>query len=307
MIEILMATYNGEKYLREQLDSLLRQTCQDWKLIIYDDCSTDGTLDILRQYENRYPEKITVRQNKVNSGSASHNFLNMLCSCSATYVMTCDQDDVWLEDKVELTLQKMRSLEADNSAMPLLVHTDLQVVNQDLKQISPSLFELQHMFSYRNAFNQLLVQNIVTGCTMMLNRPLLDYLTQTPEDVIMYDWWCALLASSMGKIGFLEQATVLYRQHGDNAVGAKDVISLTYSYNKIKNLAQSRILLRDTYKQASSFYQVYYDILNPQAKRLVEAYVRIPQMSKLERIIDATRYGFWKGGILRKLGQILLI
>ena len=307
MIDILMATYNGEKYVGAQIESILSQTHPAWQLIIWDDCSTDGTMDVLQQCAARYPDKIIVRQNEKNSGSASKNFLKMLQTSTAPYAMTCDQDDIWMANKIEVTLQKMRSLEAANPAVPLLVHTDLRVVNQDLEQISPSLFKLQHMFSERNALQQLLVQNIVTGCTMMVNRSLLEYLAVLPKYVIMYDWWCALLAASMGKIGFVSEATVLYRQHGKNAVGAKNVHAPGYILNKLKNLQQSRASLANTYEQAANFSQIYSYLLDSQAKALLEVYSRIPQMSKLQRLSATVRYGFWKGGIARKIEHILII
>lgn len=132
MIEILLATYNSEKYLTDQLDSLFEQTFEDWHLTVQDDGSTDKTVDILRKYAAVYPEKMTVHVNEKNLGGAKYNFYDMLLKADADYVMTCDHDDVWLPDKMERTMATMKDLEAQNAPdIPLLVHTDLTVVDEN--------------------------------------------------------------------------------------------------------------------------------------------------------------------------------
>ena len=141
MIDILLAAYNGEKYIARQLESLLEQTCQDFTLRICDDCSTDRTADIIYHYAKRYPNKIVFTVNEKNSGSAAFNFFKLLQNSTADYVMFCDQDDVWFKDKVELSLEKIRQAE-DNygSGTPILLHTDLTVTDGELNTISPSMF-----------------------------------------------------------------------------------------------------------------------------------------------------------------------
>ena len=101
MIDILMATYNGEKYIEEQIISILKQSVCDWNLIIQDDCSNDKTVDIIKKYAERYPDKIKYYLRKHQSGSAYKNFFSMIKYSNAEYVMFADQDDVWKEDKIE--------------------------------------------------------------------------------------------------------------------------------------------------------------------------------------------------------------
>ena len=108
MIDILMATYNGEKFLRPQLDSILQQSNQDWQLVIRDDCSTDRTVEVIKEYQLLRPEQIRLIQAEQPSGSAQNNFFQLLQYSSAEYTMFADQDDVWLPQKIQLTLDKMQ-------------------------------------------------------------------------------------------------------------------------------------------------------------------------------------------------------
>ena len=110
-IDVLMATYNGERFVAEQIESILRQSHPDWKLTVRDDCSTDGTCAVVRDYARRHPDRIVAQQRGENSGSAEQNFFEMLLESTARYVMLCDQDDLWLDDKIALTVGRMAEME----------------------------------------------------------------------------------------------------------------------------------------------------------------------------------------------------
>ncbi|MDO4731239.1 MAG: glycosyltransferase family 2 protein, partial [Clostridia bacterium] len=174
MVDILMATYNSEKYIKEQLDSILSQTIANWRLVIRDDCSSDNTLEILKAYEAKYPEHIFVHQAKTNSGGADKNFFELINYALYDYVMFCDQDDVWENNKVELSLKKILALEQQYGNIPLLVHCDAKVVDDELNLISNSLFDFEQLSKTNTSINKLIAQNNVTGCTMMVNKTLLD-------------------------------------------------------------------------------------------------------------------------------------
>lgn len=254
MITILMATYNGEEYIAEQIESILNQTESCWKLIIQDDCSSDGTAKIAQAYAERYPSMIKFKERETSSGSAKNNFSSMLQFSDSEYTMTCDQDDVWLPKKIELTLKKMQELEVKyGKDKPLLVHTDLKVVDEKLKAIDNSLFHQQNLDSSRDKFNNLLVQNIVTGCTMMVNHALIVLADKVPEQAIMHDRWFALLASAFGKIGFISEPTVLYRQHDHNEIGSENTRSFQYNLKRMLSKERSKSVLRNTYLQAEVF------------------------------------------------------
>ena len=194
MIDILMATYNGEKFIREQIDSIINQSYSDWHLIISDDCSSDNTVNIIKKYKAKYPDKISIYENTVRSGSAKANFYRLLSHINNEYVMFADQDDVWLPEKISITLAMMQSYEkVYGSHNPVLVHTDLYVVDESLHRVYDSLFDMQNMNYTRNGFNNILVQNIVTGCTVMINQALVRHLYEIPVKSVMHDMWFALV------------------------------------------------------------------------------------------------------------------
>jgi len=311
MIDILMATYNGEKYLRPQLDSILRQSNTDWRLIIRDDCSTDSTVQIVQEYREKYPDKFVLLQADVPSGSAQNNFLQLIKHLqhhgTASYVMFADQDDVWLQNKIQLTLDKMQELENQyGSDIPLLVHSDLSVVDAALNIINSSMFAMQNMDAKRDKLNNILVQNIVTGCTMMVNKPLLDMANEIPQHAVMHDMWMALIASAFGHIGFIEEPTIFYRQHVGNAIGAKNVRTLRFFLLKLINLDKIHRSHIHLYRQADEFLHIYRNELDAEQQELLTAYGGLESKNFIKRAVVLTKYRLYKKGFVRKLGQILL-
>jgi glycosyltransferase involved in cell wall biosynthesis len=220
-LEILLATYNSARYLSEQLDSLFAQTFSDFTVLVSDDGSTDDTSLILSQYWQRFPERIRILQFSGNAGGASANFGRLLECSAAEYVMFCDHDDVWLPDKIAVCLDQMRSMEKMHGAeSPLLVHTDLVVVGPKLERLNNSFWRFAKINPARDALSQLLAQNVVTGCTMLMNRALCTRASPIPPQAVMHDYWCALVAAISGNIEYIDEGTILYRQHGTNLFGA---------------------------------------------------------------------------------------
>ena len=229
MISILLASYNGEKYIAGQIDSLLNQTIQDFRLFICDDASTDDTYSMLSDYSNKNPGKIHVSRNRKNSGGAKHNFIEMMINHKDDYVMLCDQDDVWLPTKIEVTLAKMREMESEfGSETPLLVHSDLVVVSKKLETIFPSFKIAMNADYSKTELQNQIIQNTLTGCKVMYNKSLADLITEVPEYMVMHDWWLIIIASAFVVIGTINEPTILYRQHEDNDIGAKNVRSLNH-------------------------------------------------------------------------------
>jgi glycosyltransferase involved in cell wall biosynthesis len=222
-VEILLATYNGERFLREQIDSLLQQDYGNFRVLARDDGSQDDTGIILQEYEDRFPGQFSVVAGSgVSSGSAGGNFSQLMLASSADYVAFSDQDDVWTADKISRQMACMHRLEEQHGReKPLLVFTNLAVVNDDLSTRSPSFWAQQGILPERvHTLNHLLVQNVVTGCTSLINRPLLEYAETLAPGVFLHDRWIGLLACVFGKGEFLAETSVLYRQHGDNTIGA---------------------------------------------------------------------------------------
>jgi glycosyltransferase involved in cell wall biosynthesis len=214
-IDVLLATYNGEKYLRCQLDSILNQTHKNIRLLINDDCSTDGTIEILKEYETK-DNRVKVQYNEKNLGYIK-NFENLLKRVENNYFALSDQDDFWMENKIEKSLDKLLKENAD------LVFTDLEVVDENLKQIAPSLVKFMKMnknIKKNHDYKLVFLRNCVTGCTILSKKELINkYIPVPKEEPMVHDWWMALIISQIGKVVFLEEPTIKYRQHGNNQLG----------------------------------------------------------------------------------------
>lgn len=303
MITVLMAAYNGQDYIKEQIESILNQSYTDWELVIQDDFSTDDTLSIAKEYAIKYPEKIKVFRSEINSGSAKNNFFSMLKYAKSDYVMFSDDDDIWLRDKMRLAINHMKELEVKNGKdKPLLVHSDVAVADKDLNVLCDSIYTYQNMRSARNKLNNLLVQNIVVGNTMMVNNTLLDSLKSIPQNALMHDWWFALIACAFGEIGFVDKATVLYRQHEQNDVGAKETNKLSVNIKRKDKLRESLV---NTYKQAEEFLNAYGGELSNKDFELVSAYAKSLKKGKIHRIFILIKYRLWKNSISKKIGQVV--
>lgn len=301
-IAILLATYNAENYINEQIDSLLNQTYQKFRIYIHDDGSTDGTIKKLREYQDRYPEKICVIDGKP-TGGARDNFFYLMNNVEAPLYMFCDQDDVWLENKIDITYKKFKQIEADKgSDIPILVSTDLKVVNDKLEILSESMREYSKIrMGEEISLNKLLIQNYAVGCTLMFNRRLRDMsiATYNPH-IIMHDWWMALIACAMGKYENLGYSSIMYRQHGDNSVGANDV-NVSYSFKMLKSLKYKSKIIKDTRLQIMELSKHFPEYRN----ELIDKYAGLDKKCKIYRMYFHLRYGINKQGLFRKLGIIL--
>lgn len=303
-----MAAYNGERYIGAQIDSILAQTDDRWHLTIQDDGSRDATLAVARMRASEHPDRITVLARTANSGSAKQNFLELLISADAPYVMFADDDDVWLPEKIALTRDAMTTMERRfGTQTPVLVHTDLSVTDADLAVVSPSMAHSQRLVGDESRLSRLLVQNMVTGCTVMINRALADLVRPPFTGIAMHDWWLALVAGTFGKIGYVGAPTVLYRQHGRNTVGASDVRSVRYSLGRLFDADGSTRRLEASYRQAEAFLDHFGDRLSTAQLELVRAYVSLPSLSKRARLAMLRRHGFWKNTAVRRLGQVWFV
>lgn len=232
MIAILLATYNSERYLSEQINSILLQSYQDWELYIRDDGSSDGTLDIISDYQRRWPDKISLLHDNKGSLKSYGNFFELLKTIDSDYYMFCDHDDVWLRDKIESSINEMKNLECHNPNTPIIVHTDMKVVDQDLNIISESFWKYSRLLPDRCSFIDLACCNCVNGCTMLINKKAKEVSLPNYDYCLMHD---ALVAQSVaannGIIYAIKSPFVLYRQHIDNVIGAADV-KKSFFYNR---------------------------------------------------------------------------
>ena len=224
-IAILLATYNGAKYIREQLDSLFQQSCGDFHLYIRDDGSKDDTLKIVEEYRQKFSDRITVLEDSQKHKGAAKSFMTLLQEVDSDYYMFCDQDDIWLPNKVELTLARMKEIEGTtrNAAgtAPVVVATDLKVVDEQLTPIKDSFNADLKIDVFRKHSELICVRHVVTGCTMMFNRAAKEASLPISPRATMHDEWVALCVHfNGGIISILDEATMLYRQHTSNTLGA---------------------------------------------------------------------------------------
>ncbi|MEG0752018.1 MAG: glycosyltransferase family 2 protein [Oscillospiraceae bacterium] len=303
---ILLATYNNALHVGDLLDSLLSQTCGGFVLLVHDDCSSDGTREIV---EARRDPRIIFKQNERPSGGAQNNFFGLLRDCpDVDYIMFSDADDFWLPDKIERTLARMRLLEAERGRLtPLLVHGDLIVTDGSLNVIAPSLFRYERLSPERRELRQMLAQNNVTGCTVMINRALRALVPEQPKNSVMHDWWLALCASAFGEISVIKEPLICYRQHGDNEVGAYNADDLRTSALRLADSQRSSRIYNSMFAQAGCFADVFEDRLSEKDLSLCRAYAALADRSKFEKIVSVIRHGFYKNTLLRNIGQFLAI
>lgn len=240
MIAILLATYNSEQFLREQLDSIFDQTYNDWCIYVHDDGSTDSTMLIINDYAKRYPGKICFSKTQTKGLRAFRSFLQLVDDVDSDYYMFCDHDDVWLPQKVEVSIQTLLEEEAKVTPQtPLLVHTDMYNVDVNINVISHSFWQTARLLPQYSKFEELVACNNVNGCAAMFNKAARIELLQNKEYGLMHD---ALLAQSVAASGGIiipiYQPLVLYRQHGNNVIGAA-VVGKKYFYHKILELPKT--------------------------------------------------------------------
>lgn len=308
MIEILMATYNGENFIEEQLKSIENQDYKEWKLLIRDDGSTDQTMEIVRRFCGKHPQKVTVIEDKSEKKGSKYNFHTLLKASEAEYIMFCDQDDIWEKDKVSSAYKHMEHIQKKyNEKTPILCHSDLKVTDSKLNIINDSMFDMQKMNRRKKKFRDYLVQNNVTGCTVIMNRALAQLCKEMPDEAIMHDWWYALIAAAFGKVCYMGEGHILYRQHGNNTEGAKNLKSPVYLLKKLFDRKEVKRTLGLTYRQAEAFRNQYADKMDKEVKEIADAYISLENMGKLKKYRMIKKYGFMKSGLARKIGYLFFI
>lgn len=218
-IAILLGTYNGDKYLVCQIDSLINQTISDWTLYICDDGSTDDTPFIIEKYVNKH-SNITLIKNNVENIGAKNNFLRLLESVNSKYYMFCDQDDIWLPEKIEVSLYHMQKIEQNSQKIPIVIHTDVILVDSKQKVIAKSFWKEAHLNPDKmKNYNYLAICSYVLGCTMLFNSLAKEKAFPVNENALMHDWWISTQVIKTGIIYSIYDQTMLYRQHENNVSG----------------------------------------------------------------------------------------
>ena len=259
MIDILLSTYNGEKYLEQQLQSIIEQSCADWHLIVRDDGSTDQTLCILDKFAKQDPRISVFTDEKGNIG-ALRSYEELLKKSESDYVMFCDQDDVWLPEKISHTAEGMQDAESKFGVKtPLLVYSDLQVTDEKLTTVDTSFWHYAGIHPQNIVdFPTLAGKNCVTGCTTMINKTAKAVSLPFGEHALMHDHAIALsVIAHDGKLIENPHADILYRQHGSNVIGAwKDMQGKKLFLHRLTHISDIWQQNIDYIRQARDIQQI---------------------------------------------------
>lgn len=290
-VNILMATYNGEKFLAQQIESIQKQTFKEWNLLIRDDGSSDKTCDIIRNFTAKDSRIRFINENEHHNLGVIKSFFTLVNYEVADFYFFSDQDDVWLPEKLSISLEAAKHKASD---VPLLVYTDLKVVNQELNILQDSMIRAQSHHANTTLLPEL-TENTVTGGTMMINHALAEKWF-TPNDILMHDWFLALLAASLGEIIYLDLPTQLYRQHDNNVLGARTMDKRFKILREGPKSIFTRYwkLIHDSQKQASLIVDKYGDIMTANDLELIKCFIKIDKQPFMTRLRWLWKYGYSK-------------
>lgn len=295
----MMATYNGEKYVREQIVSILNQSYSEWKLYVRDDGSTDHTIDIINEYQSIYPEKIVFIQDRSNLKGSKENFSIIYETVEeADYYAFCDQDDIWYPNKLLDIISVIKKYDR----IPTLIYHDVKLVDEKLNDIANSFFKYTSLsLGGENNIHQTLQYNCVPGCTMLLNKKLKGMIQSIPNECIMHDWWILLVTLCLeGNIVYLDKVLGQYRQHNNNQIGAVkgknilqmfikcfDVHRVRYYINNNRRMRQERIT------QTEELLKQYGDKITSNNLEIIMDYLDILKSNKkIRNLIKARKDGY---------------
>ena len=263
-IDILMATYNGEKYLAEQLDSIINQTYHNWNLLIRDDNSTDRTLEIIQDYQKKDNRIKLLKDNEGNLGIVK-NFEELLKNSESEFIMFSDQDDIWIENKLDVYLKTAEKIKIKG----FLLHSDAILFDKNKSNI------LKDTFTSKKAINKglenVLFNYFVQGATILISKEIKNFILPFPKEVYLHDRYIHLISELFFERIFVNKALIYYRQHGDNQIGAK---------NTIRELLSKRYFDERDRQLIKVIYNKYGSLLTEDKKKLIEEYFKITDIEK---------------------------
>lgn len=241
-IAILLGVYNGEKYLAEQIESLLSQTYKEWTLYIRDDASTDKTIDIINKYVHLHKNIIiSIIDHEGNLG-CNGNYFKLLSLVDSQYYMFCNTDDFWFPNKIEISMKRMLKEESLNNTIPILVHTDLSITDANLNLTVESYWVDVNLNPEKfKSYNTLGICSIAAGATMLFNKGARALTFPILNGVPFFDHWIAMQVVRKGIIATIHQPTIAYRQIGTNlaAVTTGDGNNIFNKLMNIKNVLRT--------------------------------------------------------------------
>ncbi|MFV3074565.1 glycosyltransferase family 2 protein [Niveispirillum fermenti] len=313
MIEILLATYNGARYLPEMIRSLDGQDAPSFRVLVRDDGSTDGTQAILMAWRDRCPDRVAILETGAPTGSASGNFRRLMEAASGEYILFADQDDYWHPEKISRTVAALRQAGGDGNR-PVMAFCDLVVVDEQRRPIAGSFRRFQQLdIGQGLTLPRLLVQNVVTGCAMGINNAALRLGRHVPDAALMHDWWLALICAACGTIVPMPEALIDYRQHGANVVGAQAYSTrrTLRSWLTVWLRSERRHRFQRNYarlmEQAAALAEKLGSACPPQAARQIAGFRSLPMVDPVTRRFRALRGGYHPSGVLRVMSWLVRI
>lgn len=294
-ISVAMATYNGEKYLEEQIESILSQTLKPAEIIICDDQSTDGTKAILEKYQRKGYVRFFVNDQQLGFVG---NFKRAVSLTNPNhYVALSDQDDIWLPPKIEAAYDIMTNIEA--KGQPAMVYSDLVLVDQDKNLLNSSFRNELGQDTYRHCLETLLFGGFVNGCTMLMNPLMRSYFATIPnENRINHDTWIALIAYTFGNSGIVETPHILYRRHINNASNVHE-FKRKNRFQRLKTEVINAFSKNDLFENeiitAEKFYEIFHQNLSFEDKALIQEFIKIKGKTYLEKKIALRKFfkNYW--------------
>lgn len=272
MIDILLATFNGEKYLKEQIVSIKNQSYSNWRLLIHDDGSNDHTIDIIKKFQKSDPRIILI-DDGIIFGNAGKNFMHLLSFTTAEFIMFCDQDDIWMCDKLEIHYNAIKYKKTAT-----MVYSNGYLYRNNINN-------QQKFINYHrnNLQDSLFLNGGIHGCCTMINRLTLERINHVfPDYVYMHDHFVTILSVTFGQTVYIDKALMLYRQHDSNVTGNIE----TSFFKKLKTFLDyaNPIIEKRHYEANKSFYRTYKPLMDDKQRKLFEDYLKFPEENIFRRL-----------------------
>ena len=298
-IDVLLATYNGARYLRPQIESVLNQKDVSFRILVRDDGSVDETPAVIEHYKRLRPECIVHLGGSDNLGVIG-NFAHLLGEATAPYVALCDQDDIWEPHKLRILLETMHDLEERHGIdTPLLVHCDLRVVDDALRERHSSYWRFAGVYPSRSSLPRLLLKNTIAGCASLANKALVRLALPVPRAALMHDYWLALVACAAGHVGAVEEPLMLYRQHERNTIGARPYNWRSFVDRIADGLAHWDLsALR---RQAAALSERCHEVMTAENRALIDDFVDLPRRNWIGQRWFLLHHGIVMPGLMRNL------
>ena len=309
MIDIILSAYNGSSYIREQIDSVLGSDQKDIRLFVFDDVSSDDTTEIVREFEQAEPGRVFLIKNAYNKGFC-RNFIEGLeyvtAKYPADYYAFCDQDDVWFGDRPTICLENMKRAEDEvGRVVPVMLFTDAVLTDEKMCRLDNNFFKESRLNVNRLDLASELMENKCIGCTSFMNHALASMITGFDRRIRYHDWWAALTAAAFGKLIYVDRPTVMYRQHGNNQVGQTGFCE--YISSRADNIRDTRRRITQTIAQASAFHKQYSNLMSDENRRIVREFIALGRVGPIERRRLIIKNRFYKSGLLRNLGILVVV